>query len=404
MSPEVIAAIIAAGGVVLTVAATVAVQIAGRRATSRDTQQALEEQRKQLDTTLAVQRARTLNERFATAAGQLGSDKPPEVRLAGLYAMAGLADDWPENRQTCVDVLCAYLRIPYESDPGQDAPDRQRLVFRASREVRHTAIRVIAAHLRNDAAVSWVGLDLDFTGAVLDGGDFAAAQFSGGEISFRDTEFSGDVSFMAAWFSGGRVTFEGAQFSGGTVDFTAARFSGGQVDFTFARFSGARVSFGGVQFGDGLVAFAGAQFSGGQVDFTLAQFSAGTVAFVSAGFSGGTVTFDDAGFFGGRVVFGDAEFSAGSVTFASAGFSGGRVEFSNVEFSGGRVDFSNPRDWSFPPAFSWTGTPPPGVRLPGRIEPALGGPFWSWPPRSGSPCPPSVGAPAAVSSDGMPHL
>src|SRR5437868_3015455 len=126
MSPQVTAAIIAAGGVVLTVIATVVVQISGRRATSRDTQQALEEQRKQLDRTLAEQRTRTLNERFATAAGQLGSDKPSAVRLAGVYAMAGLADDWSENRQTCVDVLCGYLRMPYEPDPGDEAPAPER--------------------------------------------------------------------------------------------------------------------------------------------------------------------------------------------------------------------------------------------------------------------------------------
>jgi hypothetical protein len=50
-------------------------------------------------------RVRVLNERFATAAEQLGSDKPPAVRLAGVYAMAGLADDWADNRQTCIDVL-----------------------------------------------------------------------------------------------------------------------------------------------------------------------------------------------------------------------------------------------------------------------------------------------------------
>src|SRR4029077_3850219 len=125
MSPQVTAAIIAVGGVVLTVIATVAVQISRRRATSRATQQALGEQRKQLDRTLAEQRARTLNERFATAAGQLGSDKPPAVRLAGVYAMAGLADDWPENRQTCVDILCGYLRLPYEPDPDDDAPTKE---------------------------------------------------------------------------------------------------------------------------------------------------------------------------------------------------------------------------------------------------------------------------------------
>ena len=122
--------------------ATVAVQISGRRATSRDTQKALEEQREQLDTTLAAQRkqldrtlaeqrTRTLNERFATAAGQLGGDKPSAVRLAGVYAMAGLADDWPENRQTCVDVLCGYLRLPYDPDPGDEADPTEAAAYRA---------------------------------------------------------------------------------------------------------------------------------------------------------------------------------------------------------------------------------------------------------------------------------
>jgi hypothetical protein len=115
MSPEVTAAIIAASVSFLTLIGTLAAQYLGSRATRHD----LEEQGKRLDRTLAEQRTRTLNERFATAAGQLGSDKPAAVRLAGAYAMAGLADDWEENRQTCVDVLCAYLRIPYAPDPGR---------------------------------------------------------------------------------------------------------------------------------------------------------------------------------------------------------------------------------------------------------------------------------------------
>ncbi len=127
MSPEIIAAIVS----FLTLIGTLAAQYFGRRATSRDTQEVLEEQRKQLDRTLAEQRTRTLNERFATAAEQLGSDKPA-VRLAGVYAMAGLADDWEENRQTCVDVLCAYLRMPYEPDPGPDAPEPNDLPSRPS--------------------------------------------------------------------------------------------------------------------------------------------------------------------------------------------------------------------------------------------------------------------------------
>jgi len=69
MNPQVVAAIIAASISFLTLVGTLAAQYFGRRATS-----------KQLDRTLAEQRVRTLNERFATAAGQLGDDKPPAVR------------------------------------------------------------------------------------------------------------------------------------------------------------------------------------------------------------------------------------------------------------------------------------------------------------------------------------
>jgi Pentapeptide repeats (9 copies) len=134
--------------------------------------------------------------------------------------MAGLADDWPENQQTCVDVLCAYLRLPYEPDPGEEAPVPERLAFRASREVRHTVIRVITAHLQHDAAVSWQGLNFDFTGVVFDGGSFAGAVFSGGEVIFGRAVFCGTVYFSGAQFSGGEVSFGYAQFSGGTVDFS----------------------------------------------------------------------------------------------------------------------------------------------------------------------------------------
>jgi hypothetical protein len=123
MNPQVEAAIIAAIATVVGVGGTVLVGLRGFRATKQATDATIKAQREQLDRT----EVRTLNERFATAAGQLGSDKPPEVRLAGVYAMAGLADDWEENRQTCVDVLCSYLRMPYKPDPGAEAPTRSGL-------------------------------------------------------------------------------------------------------------------------------------------------------------------------------------------------------------------------------------------------------------------------------------
>jgi hypothetical protein len=210
MDPTVVAAWIAAGVSVLTCAGTLAVQNRSNRAASRDAEKAAEkalekqqeqldrtlaEQREQLDRTLDAQRTRTWNERFATAAEQLGKDKPPEVRLAGVYAMAGLADDWEANRQTCVDVLCAYLRMPYEPDPGGDIPAPAQLAFRSGREVRHTVIRVITARLKKDKddPASWQGLNFDFTGVVFDGGDFSNAEFPSGEVSFVDAQLSGGV-------------------------------------------------------------------------------------------------------------------------------------------------------------------------------------------------------------------
>ena len=44
---------------------------------------------------------------------------------------------------------------------------------------RSWLIRVIIAHLKKDAAVSWQGLNFDFTGVVFDGRDFSLAEFSG---------------------------------------------------------------------------------------------------------------------------------------------------------------------------------------------------------------------------------
>ena len=87
-------------------------------------------------------RTRVFNERFTAIAAQLG-DTQPAARLAGVHAMAGLADDWKQNRQTCVAVLCAYLRLPYDPDPGDDTVPADRAAYRANREVRYTIIRLI---------------------------------------------------------------------------------------------------------------------------------------------------------------------------------------------------------------------------------------------------------------------
>jgi uncharacterized protein YjbI with pentapeptide repeats/uncharacterized membrane-anchored protein YhcB (DUF1043 family) len=321
----------------------------------------LKAQSDQLDKTLAEQRTRTLNERFATAADKLGSDKPPAVRLAGVYAMAGLADDWAENRQTCVDVLCAYLRLPHEDDPGDDTPAPERLAFRANREVRYTVIRVITEHLQvrallKDDPASWQDLNFDFTGVVFDGPvNFHGAQFARGLVNFTDARFSDRVDFTGARFSGSVAQFTNAEFSGSLVDFGAAKFTGAWTFFNDVKFSGKEVDFGGIEFSEGPIDFSGAEFSGTYVYFNGAKFT------------GGRVNFSKAKFTGGRVGFGGTKFpdgvSVAQVNFRNAEFSGGEVSFRSAEFSGG-ADFSEVADWTHPPEFSWQGTPPTEVKLP----------------------------------------
>jgi uncharacterized protein YjbI with pentapeptide repeats len=315
---------------------------------------------------------RLLNERYATAAGQLGHDSPA-IRLAGVYAMASLADDWPEQQQTCVDVLCAYLRMPYQPRPSDDAPAGDHQAYRALSEVRRTVITVITARLQQDAkrplgVQDWRGLSLDFTGAAIDGGNFSQAQFTG-QVSFKDAEFSGgDISFYGADLSG-PVSFDGARFYGGAVRFDDANFSGYAVTFYHADFSGGEVSFDGAKFSAGVVRFDNARFGGASVSFRNAHFSAGTVRFDSVVFNAGTTDFESANFSGTEITFWHTKFSGGTVSFPHAGFSGGSVSLESADFSGGTVDFSM-SDWTHgrPLLPAWQ-SPPASVLMPLQLPP-----------------------------------
>ncbi|WP_413101025.1 pentapeptide repeat-containing protein [Streptomyces sp. Inha503] len=297
-------------------------------------------------------------ERFTTAVSQLGEESAA-VRLGGVHALAGLADDAPTRqlRQTCIDVLCSYLRLPYtaETDLPQDDADA-RHAYLALREVRHTVIRLIRDHLRlpPEHPHSWQGHDFDFTGATFDGGDFSGAVFSGGAVSFADAMFTGGtLSFRRAVFSGSMVRFDGGTFSSGAVNFSRAVFSGGIVGFSRAVFSG------------GTVSFTGAKFSGGTFSFSDAVFSGGAVHFVTAVFSGSTVLFDHAVFSGSEIHFSGAKFSGGAVEFYGATFDGGAVVFSAAVFNGGTVNLSDARGVApIGLAFSPGSPTPTGLVLP----------------------------------------
>lgn len=222
-------------------------------------------------------------ERFGAAAGQLGSSDVA-VRLAGAYAMAGVADDAiGHERQQCIDVLCGYLRLPYSPDigssnenelvhkvparGGKESHEHRYLYRQNDREVRLTIVRVIAAHLQPAARVSWSACNFDFRRAHLEDVDFATAVFRG-RTTFRGATFSGAITWFHGATFGGTITgFYGVTFGSGRTLFDEATFGSDLTNFDEATFSSNETNFEGVTFGSNETRFHNARFSRGKVSF-----------------------------------------------------------------------------------------------------------------------------------------
>lgn len=327
---------------------------------------------------LAAENAKEAQERLDSAAAQLAKESVTD-RIAAVYALVLFADEDTAYRQACIDLLCAALRETPVSRPENDdreKDDEQWRVWLGDRAWRQVILTVIAAHLRPNAKVSWRGYDLDFSGAIFDGGDLSASagdrgpneaaalpdgqvsfvgvQFAGGRVSFDRAQFTGaKVSFDGAQFEDGEVTFAGAQFSGGEVSFDGAQFTGAKVNFAGATFRGGKVSLVGADIGDGEISFAGAEFADGKVSF-CSRFTGGQVAFIGSRFTGGVVSFLDAEFAGGGVAFLDAEFAAGQVNFVNSVFAGSEVSFVGAEFAGTTVSFAGAKFEKGPISFVGT--------------------------------------------------
>jgi hypothetical protein len=285
-------AIKTAGTIVVGTGGAVALLLAARR--QRSTEIALKQkdrdqahQERVAAATEADALERRVTELYTKAADQLGSEKAP-VRLAGLYALERLAQANPSQRQTVVNVLCAYLRMPYQ--PPEEAPradageqdgtdngvgpepaasrgdtiesvqaaagERERRI--QEREVRLTAQRILTDHLlagpgRLLFSGFWGNRDLDLTGALLI--DFSLFHRQAGRAKFNDATFLGHTAFTGATFT------ESAYFD-------RATFTGyaGFDEATFTRYAG----FDGATFTKG-AKFAKTTFSG-QAGFHKATF------------------------------------------------------------------------------------------------------------------------------------
>ncbi|MEP9382885.1 hypothetical protein [Nocardioides sp. KR10-350] len=201
--------------------------------------------------------AESLSKRYQDAAAQLGHDKAA-VRLAGVYALARLADDWPDQRQTCIDLLCAYLRMPVGTT-ASEAVDVHDL------QVRMSVQRTIAHHLMPDATVSWSDLEFDFGGAVFSDLNLYGAVFQH-RPDFNGATFRGFSSLGATFSSGLAMTAARVE---GELSLSPKKFGGLMSMDKLVIASGAKMTFHYTSLGPGQLLTMNAMRIAGRLDGTI---------------------------------------------------------------------------------------------------------------------------------------
>ncbi|MGC5224726.1 hypothetical protein ACPW96_19345 [Micromonospora sp. DT81.3] len=185
-----------------------------------------------------VDAERELRTRFVTAVDLLSAQEPIK-RIAAIYALAALADDWdahgrPDEVQVCIDVICGYLRSPLPEGITTTPP--------LETAVKVTAVGMIAARLRDGANHSWCEKEINLERAtldfpvVLDGATINRL----GSVSLDEAVISGNGYVRLDGLTindGGRVSLKGAtvrerlvSLTGGTINAGVLTMAGIVVD------------------------------------------------------------------------------------------------------------------------------------------------------------------------------
>lgn len=152
---------------------------------------------------------RRITDLYSTAAEQLASEKAPG-RIAAMLTLERLGQEHPAHRQAVVDLLCAYLRMPFQFD-DLDSERREEL------QIRLAAQRVLTTHMRIEhnepveptSRGYWPDMRLDLTKAVLV--DWKMNGCHVHEANFQDAQFAGVSRFGGAEFHDAAI-FVGASF------------------------------------------------------------------------------------------------------------------------------------------------------------------------------------------------
>lgn len=190
-------------------------------------------------------------ERYTTIATQL-ADKSGTVRLAGIYALEALANEWQQARQggqrdVAVELLCAYLRAPRRKGGDKEARSAIVTIFRLHSNLwirrmglgNHWVRRLLSRGLRETRVLQapWpsdvINLEnADLIGARFNNIDFRSSHLMGANLAgallmasdLRKANMSG-VSLSGAFLW--RADVRGTDLSGaylGTAGFDEASF------------------------------------------------------------------------------------------------------------------------------------------------------------------------------------
>ena len=176
---------------------------------------------------LEVSREGQITDRFSKAIEQLGSEKL-QIRLGGIYALEGIANESAELHWPIVEVLCTYVRVNAPVKPQKSPQKNQAATTRARLDADiHPAadIQAILTVLgRRDQRNEKEGQDIDLSNTDIRGADLRGANFS--------RAFLWDANFS-------RATLYQANLSG--ADLTEADLEG--ADLSFTDLSGADLGF-----------------------------------------------------------------------------------------------------------------------------------------------------------------
>ncbi|OLF13291.1 hypothetical protein BU204_28040 [Actinophytocola xanthii] len=270
---------LAAGSVV----ALYALWLNDRRRRVDEERQELEQSRQRLESDRAEHdRERAADERFLRAVELLGHEAD-QVRVGALHALAGLARSRPSYTQDVLDVICSYLRRPFDHPryaairgvPARfegDERDADRWL-----QVRLTAQRLIADLLPEVGTPDAPAYNLDLHGATLEYFDIAnrvLGQLRARELNLYEANtLRGCVVRGPAWFTGsrswGRLGVHNAVFE---RECWFSRFTAHErVDFSNTEFRG-NTKFANSSW-SGPVLFRDARFAN-NVDFSHTRFAA----------------------------------------------------------------------------------------------------------------------------------